>query len=45
VINKEGGDFNFLSKSLVAAVITHLFSYMARKGIQWGYIFDEEAII
>lgn len=33
VINKEGDDFDFLSKSLVAAVITQLFSYMIHKGI------------
>jgi hypothetical protein len=45
VINKEGDDFDFLSKSLVAAVITQLFSYMIRKGIQWGYVFVGEAII
>jgi hypothetical protein len=44
VINKEGDDFDFLSKSLVAAVITQLFSYMIRKGIQWGYVFVGEAI-
>lgn len=45
MINKEGDDFDFLSKSLVAAVITQLFSYMVRKGIQWGYVFVGEAII
>jgi hypothetical protein len=45
VINKEGDDCNFLSKSLVAAMTTQLFSYMARKGIQWGYVFVREAII
>jgi tRNA A-37 threonylcarbamoyl transferase component Bud32 len=45
VINKEGNDFDFLSKSLVAAVITQLFSYMIQKGIQWGYVFVGEAII
>jgi tRNA A-37 threonylcarbamoyl transferase component Bud32 len=45
VINKEGDDFDFLSKSLVAAVITQLFSYMIQKGIQWGYVFVGEAII
>ncbi|RFU25118.1 hypothetical protein B7463_g11219, partial [Scytalidium lignicola] len=45
VINKEGDDFDFCSKSLVAAVITQLFSDMVRKGIQCGYIFVGEAII
>jgi hypothetical protein len=45
VINKDGDDFDFRSKSLVAAVITQLFSYRIRKGIQWGYVFDGEAII
>jgi hypothetical protein len=45
VINKEGDNFEFLSKSLVAAVITQLFSYMVRKGILWGYVFVGEAII
>jgi hypothetical protein len=45
IINKEGDDFDFLSKSLVAAVITQLFSYMIAKGVQHGYVFDGEAII
>lgn len=45
VMNKEGDSFEFLSKSLVAAVITQLFSYMVRKGILWGYVFVGEAII
>ena len=45
VIDKEGDDFDFLSKSLVAAVITQLFSYMVQRGIQWGYIYVGEAII
>ncbi|KFY03461.1 hypothetical protein V490_00180, partial [Pseudogymnoascus sp. VKM F-3557] len=36
IINKEGDDFDFLSKSLVAAVITQLFSYMIAKGVQHG---------
>lgn len=45
VINKDGDDFDFHSKCLVAAVITQLFSYMIRKGIQWGYVFVGEAII
>ena len=45
VINKDGDDFDFHSKSLVAAVITQLFSYMIQKGIRWGYVFVGEAII
>jgi hypothetical protein len=45
IINKEGDDFKFLSKSLAAAVITQLFSAMIGKGVQWGYIFTGEAII
>ncbi|OBT59278.1 hypothetical protein VE04_00367 [Pseudogymnoascus sp. 24MN13] len=45
IINKEGDDFDFLSKTLVAAVITQLFSYMIAKGVQHGYVFDGEAII
>ncbi|KAI9746369.1 MAG: hypothetical protein M1818_000081 [Claussenomyces sp. TS43310] len=45
VINQDGDDFVFLSKSLLAAVVTQLFSYMIRKGIRWGYIFVGEAII
>ncbi|KAJ9634891.1 hypothetical protein H2199_008755 [Coniosporium tulheliwenetii] len=45
VINKEGDDFEFLSKSLVAAVITQLFSGMIGKGVQWGYICTGEANI
>ncbi|KAL5349529.1 hypothetical protein ACLOAV_005824 [Pseudogymnoascus australis] len=45
IINKVGDDFDFLSKTLVAAVITQLFSYMIAKGVQHGYVFDGEAII
>ncbi|OBT67062.1 hypothetical protein VE03_04400 [Pseudogymnoascus sp. 23342-1-I1] len=45
IIHKEGDDFDFLSKTLVAAVITQLFSYMIAKGVQHGYVFDGEAII
>ncbi|KFY50343.1 hypothetical protein V495_00302 [Pseudogymnoascus sp. VKM F-4514 (FW-929)] len=45
IINKEGDDFEFLSKSLVAAVITQLFSYMVAKGVQHGYVFDGKVII
>lgn len=45
IINKEGDDFEFPSKSLVAAVITQLFSDKIGKGVQLGYIFVGEAII
>lgn len=45
IIDKEGDDFDFHSKSLVAAVITQLFSYIIAKGVQHGYVFDGEAII
>lgn len=45
VINMDGDDFDLHSKCLVAAVITQLFSYMIRKGIQWGYVFVGVAII
>lgn len=34
VINKEGDNLEFLSKSLLAAVITQLFSSMIGKGVQ-----------
>lgn len=45
VIDKHSYDIDFLSRSLVAAVITRMFSYMIYKGTQWGYIFVGEAII
>ncbi|EEH21951.2 hypothetical protein PABG_04162 [Paracoccidioides brasiliensis Pb03] len=45
VINKEGDNFAFTSKSLVAAVITQLFSYMIGKGIQYGYVCTGEVFI
>ncbi|KAH6696536.1 hypothetical protein BKA61DRAFT_623125 [Leptodontidium sp. MPI-SDFR-AT-0119] len=45
VINKDGEDLEFLSKSLLAAVITQLFSSMIGKGVQRGYIFTAEATI
>ncbi|KAG9229511.1 hypothetical protein BJ875DRAFT_507895 [Amylocarpus encephaloides] len=45
VINKESDDLDFLAKSLLAAVITQLFSSMIGKGVQRGYIFTGEAII
>jgi hypothetical protein len=45
VINQEGTSFEFVSKALVAAVITQLFSYMIRKGVRWGFISTGEANI
>ncbi|KAK5146187.1 hypothetical protein LTR04_001103 [Oleoguttula sp. CCFEE 6159] len=45
VINQEGDDFIFLSRSLMAAVITQLFSYMIGKGIQYGYVCTGEAFV
>ncbi|KAG9228961.1 hypothetical protein BJ875DRAFT_489361 [Amylocarpus encephaloides] len=45
VINKEGDDLEFLSKSLVAAVVTQLFSSMIGKGVQRGYVLTGDAII
>jgi hypothetical protein len=45
VINQEGDDFSFASKSLAAAVITQLFSYMVGKGIQYGYVCTGEVFV
>ncbi|KAH0430366.1 serine threonine protein kinase [Colletotrichum camelliae] len=45
VINKDGEGFMFASRSLVAAVITQLFSYMIGKGIQYGYVCTGEAFV
>lgn len=45
VINKEGDDFVFASKSLTAAVITQLFSYMVAMGIQYGYVCTGQAFV
>ncbi|KAL5312830.1 hypothetical protein ACEPPN_019256 [Leptodophora sp. 'Broadleaf-Isolate-01'] len=45
IINKEGNDVEFLSKSLVAAVVTQLFSSIVGNGVQRGYVFTREAII
>ncbi|KAH8744555.1 hypothetical protein F5883DRAFT_634226 [Diaporthe sp. PMI_573] len=38
IINKHGEGFDFASKSLAAAVVTQLFSYMIGKAIRYGYI-------
>jgi hypothetical protein len=45
VIHKEGDDFIFAAKSLSAAVITQLFSYMIGKGLQYGYVCQGEAFV
>ncbi|KXH64102.1 hypothetical protein CNYM01_14385, partial [Colletotrichum nymphaeae SA-01] len=45
VINKDGEGFGFASRSLVAAVVTQLFSYMIGKGIQYGYVCTGEAFV
>ncbi|KAL6900007.1 hypothetical protein GGI43DRAFT_406048 [Trichoderma evansii] len=45
VIDKEGGDFKFASKTLVAATITQLYSYMVSKDIRYGCVSTGEAFI
>ncbi|RFU81141.1 serine threonine kinase [Trichoderma arundinaceum] len=45
VIDQEGTDFSFASKTLVAATITQLFSYMVGKGIRFGCVSTGEAFI
>jgi hypothetical protein len=45
VIHKEGDDFIFAAKSLSAAVITQLFSYMIGRGLQYGYVCQGEAFV
>ncbi|KAK8093313.1 serine/threonine protein kinase [Apiospora kogelbergensis] len=45
IINKDGRGFEFASRSLAAAVITQLFSYMIGKGIQYGYVCTGEAFV
>ncbi|RYP39995.1 hypothetical protein DL767_001929 [Monosporascus sp. MG133] len=45
IINKDGEDFAFASKSLAAAVVIQLFSYMLGRGIQYGYICTGEAFV
>ncbi|OAA58594.1 Protein kinase-like domain protein [Niveomyces insectorum RCEF 264] len=38
VINVDGAGFEFAAKTLAAAVVTQLFSYMVGKGIRYGYV-------
>ena len=45
VINQDGEGFEFHSKRLVSAVITQLFSYMIKTGVQYGYVSTGELII
>ncbi|KAH8655744.1 hypothetical protein BX600DRAFT_483015 [Xylariales sp. PMI_506] len=45
IINQDGQGFEFASKSLAAAVITQIFSYMIGKGIQYGYVNTGEAFV
>jgi chemotaxis protein histidine kinase CheA len=45
VINQEGTGFDFVSRTLAAAVITQLFSDMIQKGVRWGFICTGEANI
>ncbi|KAL7948147.1 hypothetical protein V8C42DRAFT_316810 [Trichoderma barbatum] len=45
VIDKEGDDFTFASRTLVAATITQLYSYMISKDIQYGCVCTGEAFI
>ncbi|ESZ89591.1 metalloprotease m41 ftsh [Sclerotinia borealis F-4128] len=45
IINKESDDCDFMSKTLIAAVITQLYPSMIGKGVQRGYIFTGQAII
>ncbi|KAH7016614.1 hypothetical protein B0J12DRAFT_722451 [Macrophomina phaseolina] len=45
VIHKDGEGFGFLSKRLLAAVVTQCFSYMVKKGLQDGYLYTGEAIV
>ena len=45
IINQESDDVAFLCKSLLAAVITQLFSYMIGKGLKYGYVSTGEAYI
>jgi hypothetical protein len=43
IINRDGQGFAFPAKSIAAAVVTQLFSYMIGKGIQYGYVCTGQA--
>ncbi|KAK1657513.1 hypothetical protein BDP55DRAFT_685586 [Colletotrichum godetiae] len=45
VMNKDGEGFGFVSRPLVVAVVTQLFSYMIGKSIQYGYVCTGEAFV
>ena len=45
VINKDGEGFEFLSRRLLAAVITQCFSYMIERGMLFGYVFTGEVFV
>ncbi|KAK8851775.1 Reticulocyte-binding protein 2-like protein a [Apiospora arundinis] len=45
VIHQTGEGFEFAARSLAAAVVTQLFSYMIGKGVQYGYVCTGEVFI
>lgn len=45
VIDRDGEGFAFHSTRLVAAVITQIFFYMVKTGVQYGYVCTGEAFI
>ena len=45
VIHKTGEGFEFAARSLAAAVVTQLFSYMIGKGVQYGYVCTGEVFV
>ncbi|KAL7816065.1 hypothetical protein V8C44DRAFT_323855 [Trichoderma aethiopicum] len=45
VIDKEGDSYAFASRTLVAATVTQLYSYMISKDIQYGCVCTGEAFI
>ncbi|KAI1839791.1 hypothetical protein JX266_013997 [Neoarthrinium moseri] len=45
VIHMTGDSFEFASRTLAAAVVTQLFSYMIGKGVQYGYVCTGEVFI
>ncbi|KAK8118301.1 uncharacterized protein PG998_002927 [Apiospora kogelbergensis] len=45
VIHQTGEGFEFAARSLAAAVVTQLFSYMIGKGVQYGYVCTGEVFV
>ena len=45
VISKDGDGFLFASRSLAAAIVTQLFSYMIGKDIRYGYACTGEVFV